>query len=379
MGTTTRVRPVYTRGELSAFVKLPWKIYAHDSNWVPPLISEQLARLEPPRGAFHNHAEVMLFLAYQGREVVGRIAAFIDHRRVAHLSRQVGGFGFFETLPDYSIAEALLDAAVDWLWEHNIAEMVGPTCFTEFEYPGILIEGAEYPPVMMSAHSPPYYKDYLISYGLERDREFFTWRAFLDQVGSALQSLPKDSTQVAWGTLVDKHIRIRKFKIENWETELQIAHRIVNESLKSSPDHVPISIEDFQQIMNQARLFVDPDLFLIAESYGQPVGICCAVPDKNQLLAQLNGRLFPFGWLKVRQLTKQIDIITIQFMGILEEFRQNGLAAQLYLETVKAAQTKGYTSLARNEIPEEDPGVSYIRNQLGAQRYKRYWLFKFVL
>lgn len=163
MVTATRVQPVSTRRELTTFIRLPWKIYAEDKNWVPPLVSEQLARLDPSRSAFHSHAEVGLFLAYHGKEVVGRIAVFIDHRRVAHLSRQVGGFGFFETLGDYSIAEALLDAGVDWLWERNIAQMVGPTCLTEFEYPGILVKGFEHPPVTLAAHSPPYYKDYLYS------------------------------------------------------------------------------------------------------------------------------------------------------------------------------------------------------------------------
>lgn len=379
MAAVTRVQTVSTRRELTTFIKLPWKIYADDKSWIPPLVSDQLVRLDPSRSAFHSHAEVRLFLAYHGKEAVGRIAAFIDHRRVAHLSRQVGGFGFFETFGDYSIAEALLDTAVDWLWERNIAEMIGPTCFTEFEYPGILVDGFEHPPVVMAAHSPPYYKDYLITYGLERYQEFFTWRIVANQIKTLLQELEPSFLSTTGENQAVRNFKTRKLKLEDWEAEIRSVHNLVNEGLKGSPSYVPISADDFLQIMNLLRIFIDPDLIRIAEADGKPIAVYCAVPDRNQLLKQINGRLTPFSRPRVRRLIRQIDTAMLLFTGALEGYQGTGLEGQLCRETLQAIQARGSTCLAGNELPGAAPGSAGLKGLLGAKSYRQYQLFKLNL
>lgn len=374
MRATLRVQPVSTRRELVSFVNFPWKIYANDGSWVPPLISEQLNRLDPSRGAFHSHAEVNLFLAYQGKEVVGRIAVFIDHRRVAHLSRLVGGFGFFDTFPDYSIAEALLDSAVDWLWERNIAEMVGPTCFTDFEYPGVLVEGFEYPPVTLAAHSLPHYRDYLKTYGLELHQEFSTWRVSankLEEIKSSLQNRREDQAA--------EKLLIRKLKIEDWEADLRTVHRLMNESFISSPRYVPISIEDFLQIMNLLRVFIDPNLIRIAEADGHPIAVWCAALDRSLLLRQMNGRLSPIDRIRLRRLINQIDVTTLLFIGVLDDFRETGLERQLYLDIIDTLLARGTNCLAGNDIPGLDSSSISIKSLLGAEPYRRYQLVKLYL
>jgi hypothetical protein len=140
------VRQVTRRRDLRAFVKLPWRVYRGDPNWVPPLIAERIEVLDPARGPFYRHARVALFAARRVRETVGTIAAFMNRHVAEELGRRAGGFGFFEVVEDYAVAERLLDAACAWLREQGATSVRGPTSFGENECPGVLIEGADCPP-----------------------------------------------------------------------------------------------------------------------------------------------------------------------------------------------------------------------------------------
>jgi hypothetical protein len=138
-----KIQPATTRRDLRAFVKFPWQVYKGDPNWVPPLISEHLEVLNPATGLFYEQADVALFIARRGRETVGTIAAFADHRRIEHLGRAEGGFGFFEVIEDYGVTEQLLDATCEWLRARGMSIVRGPTSFTANDCPGVLVEGAD--------------------------------------------------------------------------------------------------------------------------------------------------------------------------------------------------------------------------------------------
>jgi len=377
--SSLQIQPVTSQRDLRAFILFPWRVYQGDPNWVPPLISDQFNKLDPAKGPFYERADVSLFLARQGRQVVGSIAAFVDHRRVAHLSQQVGGFGFFEVIEEYAVAEALLDAAVDWLYERNISLMVGPTNFTENEYPGVLVEGVDCPPVMLAAHTPLYYKEFLERYGMEKDHDLYAWRAFRSQIGEELKNIPPELNRVADVARRSANVTLRKVRMENWEAEIAAAHRLFNDTLNHLPGFVPIAEDEFRSLANQLRPFLDPDTALFAEDDGNPVGFCVALPDINRVLIHLNGRLFPFGWLKARRLISQIDVVSFKLMGILEEYRRRGIDALLYLETVKAVYEKGYAWLDGSITSEYNPMINLLANRLGAERYKHFRLYQLKL
>jgi GNAT superfamily N-acetyltransferase len=379
MDSSIQIDPVLTRRDLKSFVLLPWKIYKDDPIWVPPLISAQLSRLDPARGPFYTHADGQLFLARRGREIVGSIAVFIDHRRVEHLNRQVGGFGFFEVIEDYPVAEALLDAAVEWLWERNISEIRGPTSFTDYEYPGVLVEGANIPPVLLAAHTPHYYGGFLESYGMERDRDLFAWRVVQEQVSGKPDHIPEDLIRAAGAALAGTPVTVRPVKVEDRELEIKSVHQLFNLIFRNSPAHTPMSLDEFQQVAKQMRPFLDPDLILVAEVESKPVGLCIAIPDINRVLMQLNGRLFPLGWLNARRMIDQIDVVSFKSMSILEEFRQRGIDALLLLESLKRVDSKGYAWLDCSVVSEDDPLVNLIANRMGAERYKHYRVYRLDL
>jgi len=374
-----QIHPVTTRRDLRAFVKFPWRVYKDDPNWVPPLISERLEYLDPATGLFYGHAEVALFLARRGREVVGTIGAFVDHRRIEYLGQPEGGFGFFEVIEDYAVAERLLDAACEWLRKHNMPVVRGPTSFSNNDCPGVLIEGYDCPPVMMEAHTPLYYKDFLERYGMEKDHDLFAWRAFRSQIGEELKNIPPELARVAEVAQRMTGVTIRKVRMENWDEEITTAHHLFDTTLRHIPDHIPMTGAEFRRLANQIRPFLDPDLALFAEMEGKPVGFCIAIPDLNRVLIHLNGRLFPFGWLKARRYAHRIDVVTFKLMGILEEYRRRGIDALLYLQAVKAVYDNGYAWLEGSLTSEYNPMVNLIAHRLGAERYKHYRLYQMRL
>jgi GNAT superfamily N-acetyltransferase len=377
--SSIQVRPLATRRDLRAFVKFPWQVYKGDPNWVPPLISERLEYLNPATGPFFRHADVALFIARRDRDTVGTIAAFVDHRRIEHLERAEGGFGFFEVVEDYAIAERLLDAACEWLRARDMSMVRGPTNFTDNDCPGVLIEGADCPPVMLEAHTPPYYKDFLERYGMEKETDLFAWRAFRAQIGEELKNIPPQLARVADVARKVANVTIRKIRMDKWDEEISTAHYLFDTTLRHLPDYVPMTEAGFRRFADQMRPFLDPDLALVAEFDGSPVGFCVAIPDVNRALIHLNGRLFPLGWLKLAHYTRRIDVVSFKLMGVLEEYRRRGIDALLYLEAVRAVFDKGYEWLDGSLTSEYNPMVNLIAHRLGAERYKRYRLYRMTL
>lgn len=302
------VRPVITRRDLRAFVKFPWRIYrseVRDPNWVPPLISERLEYLDPARGPFYKYADVTLFLAHRGREVLGTIAAFVNRR------------------------------------------LIEPTAWG----PQPRAEG-------LRAISPRS----LATKVAREARE--AWALELNRVADVARR---------------EKVSIRKLCMEDWDQEVATARYLFNTTLSHLAEHVPLTEAEFRRLANQLRPFLDPDLALFAEADGRTVGFCVAIPDINRVLIHLNGRLLPFGWLKMKRYMGQIDVITFKLMGILEKYRRRGIDALLYLETVKAFFNKGYEWLDGSLTSEKNPTINLIAQRLGAERYKRYRLYQMSL
>jgi len=379
MTSPLSIQEVTTPQELRAFVKFPWRVYRDDPNWVPPLISERLSYLNPQKNPFYQHAEVALFLARRGRQTVGTIAAFVNHRAVEHLGEKVGGFGFFEVIEDYAVAERLLDTARQWVKDRGMSILRGPTNFTNNDCPGVLIEGADCPPVMLEAHTPPYYKVFLERYGMKKYEDLYAWRAFRSQIGTELKNIPPELLRVAEVARQRSGVTIRKADLKHWEEEVATACRIFNVTLTHLPEHVPLTEAEFRHIADQIRPFLDPDLALFAEVDGQPVGFCISLPDINRVLIHLNGRLFPLGWLKLWWYMRRIDVVSFKLMGILEEYRRRGIDALLYLESIKAVFAKGYKWLDGSLTSEYNPIVNYLAQRLGAERYKHYRIYEMTI
>ncbi len=377
MRDALEIRPVATRSDLKAFVRFPWRVYRGDALWVPPLISDRLEYLDPARGPFYRQADVALFTARRGRELRGTIAAFIDRPRVKHMNRQEGGFGFFEVVEDYEAAGRLLDACREWLRARGMTSVRGPTNFGDNDCPGILIAGTDYPPAMLEAHTPAYYKDFLERYGMTKDHDLYAWRATFDRVGSELEGAPSDIVHVA--DSVRGTVQIRSVRLEDWAAEVSTIRDLFNATIGQIPESVPLGVEEFQRLADQMKPFLDPDLALIAQVAGRPVGFCVMIPDTNRVLRRLNGRLFPFHWLKVKRWIREIDVVSFKLMGILPEYRRRGIDALLYVAALSKAKKNGYAWLDGSLTSELNPPINVIARSRGAECYKQYRLYRMEL
>ena len=374
-----RIQTVAARRDLKAFARFPWRVYRGDRLWVPPLISERLEYLDPARGLFYKDADISLFMARRGREVLGTIAAFVDHTRVKHMDRAEGGFGFFEVKEDYEVARRLLDVCRKWLREQGMASVRGPTNFGDNDCPGVLIAGTEYPPAMLEAHTPAYYKDFLERYGMQKHHDLYAWRATFEQVGHELNAVPSDIVHVADAVRKTGNIAIRRINKQDWDREVSTVLYLFNATMSQIPDSVPLGEADFRRLAAQMRPFLDPELALIAEAEGKPVGFCVLIPDTNQVLARLDGRLLPFKWMRIKRYIREIDVVSFKLMGVLKEYQRRGIDALLYVEALTKARERGYKWLDGSLTSELNPAINLIARSRGAEIYKQYRLYRMDL
>jgi GNAT superfamily N-acetyltransferase len=252
----------------------------------------------------------------------------------------------------------------------------GPTNFTELDCPGVLVEPTDCPPAILEAHTPLYYRDFLERYGMEKEYDTFAWRAPLRQLGPDLSGLPPEIVRVAGAVRRMTDFTVRKIRLEDWDREVSVLGRLFDVTLRHIPDHVPVPEADFRRFADQLRSFVDPDLALLAEVDGEPVGFCVALPDANRVLIHLNGRLFPLGWLKAMYYRRRVEVVSFKLLGVLEQYRRRGIDAVLYIETLRAAYNRGYVWLDGSLSHEFNPLVAPMAQRLGAERYKHYRLYQ---
>lgn len=370
--SNVEIVPIQDQPGRERFVRFPWQVYRNDPIWVPPLIRSQLRTLDPQRGAFFRYGDAALFMARRDGQDVGRVAGWISHRANEFLGEKVAGFGFFETFDDQEIAQALLDAACDWARDQGMETIRGPFYFSMDDSPGVLIEGDDYPQVLMCGHSPPYYAGLLEQYGLVKYRDAYAYRVDLAALEGDVNNLPPKILRVAEIVRRKTKVRIRHMRMEDWDAEIARVMYLVNEAMGHMRNHVPMDEQEFTSFTDELKQVVDPELILFAEIDDEPVGFAATVPDVNQALQAANGRLFPLGWLKLWWRMRRTDVASIKLLAVLEEYRSRGLDSLLYLETARALLRKNYAWADMSLTAEHNVMVNRLSEKLGWQRYKVY-------
>lgn len=366
-----QVVPLNTRRQKSLFIKFPWKVYRRDPYWVPPLISERKRFLNSKINPFFHHAQVKLFLAYKGKEILGRIAAVVDDQYINYYHQKVGFFGLFECLPDYSVAHALFQSAEKWIKEMGMEVIQGPMNLSTNHECGLLIEGFDSSPVFMTPYNPPYYREYLENYGFQKVKDLYAY--FVNFSRYEKGKLEKKIERV----LSRRNLRVRPVNLKDFENEAQTMREIYNSAWGNNWGFVPMTDEEFWYMGKELKKIVIPDLALVAELDGKAVGFTLTVPDINQVLKRLSGRLFPWGIFKWFYYYKKIDVFRALVLGIIEKYRHLGLDLLLYVKLAEAAKKNGYLKWEISWILEDNVGVhNVLRKRLNAQPYKRYRIFE---
>jgi GNAT superfamily N-acetyltransferase len=371
------VRPVTGRSELRAFVRLPWRLYQGSANWVPPLISERRRHLDKRRNPFFEHAEAEYFLAWRGEpgrgEPVGRITAHVDHRLDQFQDSSWGLFGFFESERDPVLASALLDAAEAWLRERGRDRVIGPFDFTTNHECGVLVEGHELMPQILENWHHPYYRELLEGHGMAKAMDLYKWEIMTADEAQRLPIIDELADR-----LEPEHgIRLRRMRRRDLEHEIRRFMDVYNEAWSSNWGFVPLTDAELAHMAKELKPVLDEDFACVAETAdGEVAGVSLSLPDYNQVLAKLNGRLLPLGWIKALRARGQINEIRVFALGVKREFQHTGVAAALYRDVWDACRRRRMYRAETGWILETNEPMNRAMEALTGRIVKRYRIYE---
>jgi GNAT superfamily N-acetyltransferase len=354
---------------LNRFIRFPWTVYRDSLCWVPPLQTE-VKRVLSSENPFYRHAKKNLFLAWRKDRLVGRIAAIVDDNHITTHSEKVGFFGFFESIADWEVARALTDAAADWLREQGMERILGPMNPSTNEECGFLIDGFDSPPAFMMPYTFPYYPRLMEQLGLQKIKELVAYRLPLDQaIPNWLPGMVKRISRREPG------FRVRPVDLKDFQEEILRFKEVYNSAWGKNWGFVPMTDEEFNFMAKRLRPLIVPALILVGLADGQTAGFALTLPDYNQVLIHLRGSLFPLGWLKFFWYRRKMTRIRCMTVGVKAEYRNRGLTALLFLESLKAALDLRYRDAEVSWILEDNLLARRAAEMAGGVVYKRYGLY----
>ncbi len=323
------INPVATKSDRKAFVDFAYRHYAGDPNWVPPLRVEVEGLLDPVRNPWFGHGRAQLFLARRDGRVVGRISAHFDDLACGQPPEQgmgpcTGNWGLFEA-EDAEVGAALLDAAEGWLRAQGMTRALGPLSLSIWDEPGLLVKGHDHPPTVMMGHNSPSYEAWIEAAGHRGVKDLLTYELDITR------DFPPIIERIVQSGERSERIRIRKVDKSRFDEEATLILGILNDAWSDNWGFVPLTDAEIAYAGKKLRPIVFEDLIRIAEVEGEPVAFMMTLPDLNELTADLDGRLFPFGFAKLlwRLRRPKVRTMRVPLMGVVKRLQASRLASQL--------------------------------------------------
>ena len=371
----------HTPGEdVSDFVEAAYVVFADDPAFVPPLEFELKERLSPKHNPFFKRGEAALFTAWKDGALVGRISASFDREWLSLWNDETGHFGFFDTIDDEEVAKALLDRAEAWLREKGMKRALGPMGLYANEEIGILIEGHEFPPQLSMSHSRAWQAGLCDANGYTKAKDLFCWRY---DKGIDFN----ERTMKAWEQIKSlPEVTLRSVDPSRLKEELDQIMAIYNDAWAGKWGFVPALPDELVKMAKDMSLVLDKEIAFIAEIDGKTAGMCIMVPNLNECIADLGGKLFPFGWAKLvwRAKVKRPKSCRLILLGIRKDIRANmkrygGLSAAMYVEVAKRGLARGYEWSELSWTREDDAPINLGIRSMGAKIYKKYRVYEKAL
>lgn len=367
------VVPARDRRLRSRFIDFPWKVYADDPAWVPPLRSD-VRKLMSPEHPFQQHADTEYYIALDpGGAVVGRIAATVNHVYNDFHETRTGFIGLFESVDDPAVARALLVAAADWLREQGMTEAIGPFNLStndELYSPGILLDSFDHPPALLMAHNPPYYAALFDAAGWTKRKDLLSY--WMEEETGPPERLLKGMERLAGR--VDGLV-VRQLRLKELDQEVERIKEVYNAAWQRNWGFAPLTEAEMTHLAAELGPIVDSRYALIAEVDGEPIGFAVALPDYNQALRHVNGRLFPFGFLKLLWYRRRIDRLRVFILGLKPGYQRQGIDALFYLKMYQNGLAAGIHRAEAGWILEDNWGMRRGLERLGAYAHKTYRVY----
>jgi hypothetical protein len=386
MASGISIRPVISKADRKAFVDLPFRLYANDPAWIPPLKDEAYGLITPGKNPFFEHAVAQLFLAERGNKVVGRISASIDRLWTEMPADKGGGadsgnWGYLDA-EDKDVADLLITAAENWLRGKGVKRALGPVSMSIWEEPGLLIKGHDHPPTVMMGHDDPRYEAWVESWGYTTAKDLHTWDLDIRK------EFPPLIQRIVASGEKNERIRIRNVDKKKFDAEAAIILGILNDAWRDNWGFVPFTESEIAFAGKKMKPIVFNDLIRIAEYDGEPVAFMMTLPNLNELQADLNGKLFPFGFAKLLWRLNggfsgrpKVNTVRVPLMGVVKRLQASRLASQLafmLIEYIRRSARDQYGS-TRSEIGwilEDNQGMNSIAETIESKINKTYRIYE---
>ena len=367
-----RVVPVEGRRGLRQFIRLPWSIYRDDPAWVPPLLMERHQHLSS-RNPFFEHAKWKFWLAYRGATPVGRISAQIDQLHLKRYEDSTGFFGLLEAEDEAETFRVLMNTAETWLRDQGMRRVLGPFNLSINQECGLLVEGFDTPPMVMMGHARPYYSSRVEENGYKKAKDLLAYRIESDfELTRAMRALIKRAAG---------KVSIRSLRKERFSEELDILQDIFEDAWSENWGFVPFTKAEFKHLGQNLKHLVHTEYVQIAEVEGAPDAMIVGIPNVNEIIKDLNGRLLPLGWLKLlwRLKVARPKTARVPLMGVRKRHHNSLLGAALAIMVVERVRRLGIKYGAKEVelswILDDNKGMRNILESLGGVVYKRYRVY----
>ena len=369
-----KIIPVKTKRELKQFIMLPFKLYKNDPYWVASLITNQKNFFNPKKNPYYEHSEVQLFLAEKDGEIVGRISAQTNTQHNKFHEDKIGFFGFFESINNQEVADKLVQTAYDWIKEKGMDTLRGPMNFSTNDECGLLVDGFESSPFILMTHNPPYYLELLTKTGIEKSMDMF---AYL---------IPKRPTPERLQRIVEKLQKRGRFIVRELSSknkkelrkDLEIVFTVYTKAWERNWGFVPMTEKEFFHLIDSVIDLVRPEFFYLAFVDDQPAGFYAALPDYNQILKKMKGRLFPFGIFHLLLGRNKITRMRVITLGVIKEYHNRGIDTVFYTKNFQIANEHKKLNIKEAEmswILETNTMMNRIATNLGGWVHKTYRIF----
>lgn len=368
------VRPVESRRDIRTFIRLPYQLYRGDQVWVPPLLMEQKKKFSPKANPSLFHCDYQYFLLFQDGRAVGRVCAFIHRQAVEHWKESVGTFGCYECINDTEGSGRLLDAVRKWLKRQGMDCMRGPWDFDTKEW-GLLVKGFERQPMFMAPYNPPYYNDQMEAFGMKKVKDLMAYEVDVREGYDLSERFLRLSDRIKerYGVM------IRSVDMKKLERDIKIVVDVANESTNDNWGYVPVTDAEAHAIARSMKPIIDPDIVMIAEVESRPVAYLIAFPDLNAVIKDLNGRLFPLGFLKLLWGRRKIRQYRVWALGIIPEYQRKAIDTLFYKRLYEVFSHKKLDRLEANYVLEDNMAMSNPILKLGFNESKRYRVYEMSL
>lgn len=375
MSDNIEIVEVSSESDKKKFIEFPYELYKGNSYWVEPLRFDVKNNLSEKKNPFYNHSKLKLWMAKKNGEIIGRIAGIINDNHNKFHNDKVGFFGFFECINDRNAAKQLFDKAAEFVKENGMEILRGPVSPSTNDECGLLVDGFDKPPVMLMPYNPEYYGELLESYGFKKAKDLFALWISKDVIKN--EQMMNKLDRISDMIIKKENLIIRKVNLKDFQNEVQKVREVYNNAWESNWGFVPMTEDEFKHIAANLKMVVDPLYVEFAEINGETVGFSLALPDINQAIKGLNGKLFPFGLFKFLANKKKIDQLRVIIMGVKKEYHKKGIDAIFYRDIIRDANNHGIKGAEISWVLEDNFAMKQTAEKLGAKVYKTFRIYDF--